>query len=335
MVRHGDRTMKQRVLVLGAGGFIGRQVVAALSTSDWAAPIAAARRAGADPSGTIQVDATDAGRLREVMAGVDGVVNCVAGNESTIVDGARALFEAAGDLPQRPRVVHLSSMAVYGDRVGDVDESAASGTGLSPYGAAKFEAERLAAAGGFVTCLRLGIVYGPGSPQWSGRMAQLLRAHRLGDLGSAGDGICNLTYVGDAVQAILRTLRTPHAAGRIYNVAGPDFPTWNDYLSRYALALGAVPVARISRRRLKLESKLLAPPLKVAEILAARLAPRLGALLPQPIPPSLVRLFGQEIRMTVGLAERELGMEWTPLEKGLRTTADWYRGTHAGHPASS
>jgi nucleoside-diphosphate-sugar epimerase len=326
--------MKQRVLVLGAGGFIGRQVVAALSTGDWALPVAAVRRAGADQPGTIQVDATDAGRLREVMAGVDGVVNCVAGREATIVDGARALFESADALPQRPRVVHLSSMAVYGDRVGEVDESTAPGTGLSPYGAAKLDAERLATAGGFVTCLRLGIVYGAGSVQWSGRMAQLLRAHRLGDLGSAGDGICNLTYVGDAVEAILRALRTPHAAGRIYNVAGPEFPTWNEYLSRYALALGAVPLARISRRRLKIESKLLAPPLKVAEILAARLAPRLSAALPQPIPPSLVRLFGQEIRMIVGRAELDLGMEWTPLEQGLRMTVDWYRAKHAGNARS-
>ena len=35
---------KQRVLVLGAGGFVGRHVMAALATSDWATPVAAVRR---------------------------------------------------------------------------------------------------------------------------------------------------------------------------------------------------------------------------------------------------------------------------------------------------
>jgi nucleoside-diphosphate-sugar epimerase len=136
--------------------------------------------------------------------------------------------------------------------------------------------------------------------------------------------------VGDVVDAIVRALRAPFAAaGRIYNVAGPDFPTWNDYLTRYALALGAVPVARITARRLRIESKLLAPPLKIAELLAARVAPGLGRTLPQPIPPSLVRLFAQEIRMTTVLVERDLGMRWTPTEDALKRTADWYRARSA------
>jgi 2-alkyl-3-oxoalkanoate reductase len=325
--------MKQRVLVLGASGFIGKQVVGALAAGDWATPVSARKRAvppvseGQPPS--FQLDATDATQLRRALEGVTGVVNCVAGDSDTIVNSARALFSVAADLPQRPRIVHLSSIAVYGDKVGDVDEASLPSAGLSAYGAAKLEAERLAHDSPSAVALRLGIVYGPDSAQWSGRISQLLHAHRLGDLGSAGDGYCNLIYIADAVDAIIRALRTPDVAGKTFNLGLPDCPTWNEYFGRFAAALGAVPVARISKRRLRIESKIIAPPLKIAEIIVGKFAPSLARQLPQAIPPSLVRLFGQEIRMKVDCAEQALGIRWTPLEEGLLRTANWYQARSA------
>lgn len=321
--------MKARILVLGATGFIGSRVQGALAACDWATPIAASRRrvirAGADQPERVQLDATDAGQLRRALEGVTGVVNCVLGNSRTIVDSARALFSVAGGMSQPPRIVHFSSLAVYGEAVGDVDESAVPVGRLSAYGTAKFETERLAAANPSIVMLRPGIVYGPGGAQWSGRIAQLLYAHRLGDLGRGGDGYCNLVYIDDVAEAVLRALRLPSASARTFNLSLPDPPTWNEYLCRYAAALGAVPVSRIAQRRLRLESKLLAPPQKIAEIIVGKISPRLARRLPQPIPPSLVRLFEQEIRMNVDLAEQVLGMRWTPFEEGLSRTAAWYR----------
>jgi nucleoside-diphosphate-sugar epimerase len=321
--------VKERILVLGATGFIGKRVLDALWSSDWASPMAASRRrvnvAATGGPERVQLDATDAGQLRRAMDGVSGVVNCVLGNSRTIVDSARALFSVAGGMPTPPRIVHFSSLAVYGEAACDVDESAAPVGRLSAYGAAKFETERLAAANPSIVTLRPGIVYGPGGAQWSGRIAQLLYAHRLGDLGRGGDGYCNLVYIDDVAEAVVRALRSPNAPGKAFNLSLPDPPTWNEYLCRYAAALGAVPVARISQRRLRLESKVMAPPQKIAEILAGKLSPRLAPRLPQPIPPSLVRLFQQEIRMKVGLAEQVLGLRWTSLEEGLSQTAAWYR----------
>ncbi len=322
--------MKSRVLVLGATGFIGKRVLDALSSSDWACPIAASRRgpnraAEAGRPESVRLDATDAGQLRRAMEDVSAVVNCVLGNSRTIVDSARALFSVAGGMPQPPRIVHFSSLAVYGEAVGDVDESAAPVGRLSAYGAAKFETERLAAANPSIVTLRPGIVYGPGGAQWSGRLAQLLCAHRLGDLGRGGDGYCNLVFIDDVAEAVLRALRLPKASGMAFNLSLPDPPTWNEYLIRYAAALGAVPVSRIGQRRLRLESKVMAPPQKIAELIAGKFSPRLARRLPQPIPPSLVRLFRQEIRMKVGLAEQVLGLRFTPLEDGLRQAAAWYR----------
>jgi 2-alkyl-3-oxoalkanoate reductase len=233
-------------------------------------------------------------------------------------------------MPGRPRIVHLSSLAIYGAATGDVDESTSPDGELSPYGAAKLQAERFATPELSLVVFRPGIVYGPGSAQWSGRIAALLQSHRLGDLGRAGDGYCNLVHVDDVVAAILAALRRPDLAGKTFNLSLPEPPTWNDYFVRYAKALGAVPVARITRRRLKIESKILAPPLKIAEIVLGKFGPRFKRLLPQAIPPSLVRTFGQEIRMRVDRAEQDLGLRWRPLDEGLRQAAAWYHESIKG-----
>jgi nucleoside-diphosphate-sugar epimerase len=94
------------------------------------------------------------------------------------------------------------------------------------------------------------------------------------------------------------------------------------------LRQGAVPLARIGERTLQIESKIFAPPQKLAEIFLGKFAPRLARLMPQAIPPSMIRLFRQEIKLKVDLAEADLGLRWTPLEEGLRQTAAWYNGFH-------
>jgi nucleoside-diphosphate-sugar epimerase len=326
--------MKKRILVLGASGFIGKRLVHMLAASDWAHPVAASRSSRTEkPSMAgqvegLQLDATKAGDMNHALAGVDAVVNCVAGGANTIVEGARVLFEAAAALPNRPRIVHLSTMAVYGGVVGDVDETASIGADLSAYGAAKLSAERFAADYGAAVILRPGIVYGPGSSQWSTRIARLLISHRLGDLGNRGDGICNLVYVDDVVQAIISSIRSPAAAGKVFNLAMPRPPTWNEYFTLYARALGAVPVARVTARRFKIETKILAIPLKIAEIAAGKLGASVGRMVPPPIPPSLAHLFQQEVRLIVDAAESGLGMRWTPFSEALAGTAAWYLESH-------
>jgi hypothetical protein len=43
------------------------------------------------------------------------------------------------------------------------------------------------------------------------------------------------------------------------------------------------------------------------------------------MPPSLIRLFAQEIKMNTALAEQQLGLQWTATEEALKRTAEWYR----------
>jgi 2-alkyl-3-oxoalkanoate reductase len=319
--------MKQSILVLGASGFIGREVVAGLAATGWAMPILGVRRASASRDFDLRiVEATDIDSVHAAMQDVTGVVNCVAGDADTIVHATKALFGAAQRKTPAPRIIHLSTMSVYGSVVGLVDETAPLRGDLGPYSAAKVAAESEATTYPRSVIFRPGCVFGPGSEQWTIRMARLLSAHRLGDLGVAGDGYCNLVSVADVVLAILRALEDPGVDGKVFNLSNPEPPTWNQFLIKFGTALRAVPVQRISGRRLRIETKLLAPPLKIAEILAraCRLDPR---HLPPPIPPSLIRLMGQEIRLDTKRAEVNLGLSFRDLDTTLNEAATWFLGS--------
>jgi nucleoside-diphosphate-sugar epimerase len=317
--------MKQTILVLGANGFIGRRVIAALAATHWADPIAGVRRPGksfAVAAKHCVVDATNVESVRSASQGVGAVVNCTAPEPARIVSSVEALLQAVAGRQPEIRVVHLSTMSVYGSATGLLDESAPLRGDLGEYSAAKVAAEAVASRHPRTVIFRPGCVYGPQSTQWSLRFAQYLFAHRLGDLGLAGDGYCNLVHVDDVAAAIVRALENPQTDGRVYNLSSSSPPTWNEYLVRYARALRAVPVRRISGRRLKIETKVLAPPLKIAEILAR--ACHLGPdRLPPPIPPSLARLMRQEIRLSTVRVEHELGVRWQDLDSGLTETARW------------
>ncbi|VFR16768.1 Nucleoside-diphosphate-sugar epimerases [plant metagenome] len=305
--------MTSKVLVLGAQGYVGRRVVAALAASDWAQPVAAGRRAGAGVD--IVVDATDSEALAQAFAQADAVVNCMAGSPAAIVENAKALRLALQRVPAR--LVHFSSMAIYGAIEGLIDESCPPAGGVGGYSAAKAQAEQELAQTADKVVLRPGCIYGPGSPQWTDRIAALVRARRIGDLGERGDGCSNLVHVDDVVQAVLAALRLPGKVNAVYNLAMRDAPDWNDYFLAMARELGAVPVTRIGNRRLKIETHLAAPALKILEILARRAKLRMA--LPPPIPPSLARLWGQDIRLDSRAAERDLGLlPWRSLQEGVR-----------------
>ena len=184
------------------------------------------------------------------------------------------------------------------------------------------------ADGGGATILRPGIVYGPGGQQWIGRIGRLLRAGRLGDLGAPGDGFCNLIYADDVGTAAIAALTKPAAAGEAFNLAEPDPPTWNDFIVDLGCAIAVPHVRRIPRRRLRIEAKLLAPPLQVGKILAGRLGLRPGTL-PDPIPPSLLHAFQHRIRLDHRKADALLGFPRTPRMAALAASADWFLGREA------
>lgn len=329
-----------KVLVLGGSGYIGSRLCAALAATGWATPVSASSRRPTPGVESRRVDARDADSLARALQGIDAVVNCVAGDAQAIAQGAAALAQACRTA-QCGRVVHLSSMSVYGSQEGDLLEQAPFDPSLGWYARAKCEAERhmalLARAGGTVVTLRPGCVWGPGSQLWVGRIGRWLRSSRLGDLGAAGDGWSNLVHVDDVCSAVVAALRAPLAGGemRAYNLAAPDSPRWNDYFIDLALAIGAVPVRRISPLQLRLDAWVGGPALKLAQVALSRLG-RSGNAVPDPVSPGLLALWDRHQYLDSRLAERDLELRWTAYGTALRQSALWYLqregmpGTHRG-----
>jgi nucleoside-diphosphate-sugar epimerase len=179
--------------------------------------------------------------------------------------------------------------------------------------------------GGQLVTLRPGCVYGPGSQLWVERLGRWLRSRRVGDLGLAGDGWSNLVHIDDVCQAAAQALELPVSSGGnlAFNLAAPDSPRWNVYLRDLAIATGAIPVRRVSPRRLWIDSAIFGPPLKALErLLDAAHLPH--EWLPEPLPPSVLRLWRQEIRLNVQAATDILRVTWTGYEAGLQQSARWF-----------
>lgn len=300
--------MNESVIIHGSENFIGSRLAATLENEGWA-QVRVIRDGDVDT-------------LRRELPHAQAVAHCAAGNATHIERSATSFYGLLSAMKVSPRVVHLSSMTVYGSQSGVVDESGTLLADLGRYSMAQLRAEQMAAQCSRAVILRSGVEYGPTCAAWSERVALWLHAHRLGDLGESGDGICNLVYIDDLTSVISTALRKPAIEGGVFNVAMDDKCSWNDYFVAFALALGAVPVSRISRRQLRLETGM-APALKAAELFVT--ATRLpGLRIPPPIPQSLLRLCRQEIVLSGGRAETVLDARWTPLSQGLSRTAEHY-----------
>jgi nucleoside-diphosphate-sugar epimerase len=299
----------EKILVYGAASPLGRRVLDALRANQHINAVAA--------------DRLNREALRTAVRDADIVINATMGSGAAISLAAKRLFEALrGEAPSK-RLVHVSSMTVYGNAVGQCNETTLPVEPLGKYAAAHIAAETEAQGFSQMVILRPGVEYGPGCEAWSGRVAAWLAHRRIGDLGAGGDGYCNLIFIDDLVHAVLAAMRSPAAAGRVFNVAMAGPPTWNEYLIAYAIALGTTPVRRMTRRRWTLETTFWAPPLKVAELTVGRF-PFIARQLPPPIPPSIRHLCAQEIRLDVTATEEILGLNWTPLIAGLRAAATAY-----------
>lgn len=309
-----------RVLVLGAGGFIGRRIVAALQrTIGPANVVAGIRRSGLNDPAIEErfVDANDADSVRKASHGIDCIVNSVMGSEKAIVASAHNAAQMVRD-GVVGRVVHLSSIAVHGARDGTIRESDSLGPPADGYAAAKIAAEArftdLAGDNGVI--LRPGLVHGPGSTLWTLRVGRLLAAGRLGPLGAQGKGICNLVDVEDVAAAAAAACHVKEAGGRAFALVAAPAPDWNAYLMDLARALG-VPVRPISPLRLTMERALAYP------ITALRgPAARIGITLPDAVTPGLARLFPVRTRFessAIGL----LLPAWSDYAQSLRRSADW------------
>jgi nucleoside-diphosphate-sugar epimerase len=87
------------------------------------------------------------------------------------------------------------------------------------------------------TVIRPGDVYGPGSQPWIVRPLEMMRAGRF-FLPAPGDGLIAPVFVDDLVDAIVRALRRPAAAGRAYTVWDGVAVTAREFFTYHARSLG-------------------------------------------------------------------------------------------------
>lgn len=317
-----------RALVIGANGFIGGRVVAAMARAWGGGAVIAGVRRGVDPAslppGVEQriVDATDPAAVAAALDGVTHVVGSVMGSSAAMIAAARAGADAvmAGRIA---RFVHLSSIAVHGERTGQVREDAAFAAPADGYAAAKQEAERIVRrdAPGASVILRPGLVFGPGSALWTTRIAALIRQGRLGDLGENGEGTAALVHVDDVADAVVAACIRPGAGGGIHHLVAGPAPTWNRYLADLAAALEVEP-RRIPPARL-LAERLAAYPLHGW----GRVAPRLGLSAPAVISPGLARLLRQRVAYESS-AVPALLPRWRDYAAGIAESARWVRARY-------
>jgi nucleoside-diphosphate-sugar epimerase len=280
-----------RVLITGAGGFVGGRIAEVLHCAELAEVRAGVRRwasaarIGRFPFEIALCDVTDPAQLRAAVAGVRAIVHCARTDNLQAAPALRHVLESAIDVGAR-RVVHFSSAAVYGDVEGDVDDTAPVRPTGHAYGDAKLEAEALCAdfaqRGLDIVVLRPTLIYGPYGDEWTGDYARRMARGLWMIPPEYCGGTANLVYVDDVVQAVIRALRTEHGRGNAcaYIINGAERVTWWQYFTALNDALGLPPLVAQSAVRSQVAARVMQP-VRGGAKLALRHFPRAIRLLAQ------------------------------------------------------
>jgi len=232
--------MKNRLVTLiGGGGFLGRYVAQELLAAG-----ARLRIAQRDPRealylkplgglGQTQFVAADVRKpdsVARAVQGSDAVVNLVGvlkGNfQAFHVDGAQTVARAAAAAGV-PALVHISAIG-------------ADSASPSAYGRSKGDGEAaVRAAFPAATILRPSILFGR-EDQFVNRFAGMVASMRIVPVLRAGVKF-QPVYVADVAQAVVKALGDDRAAGKTFELGGPDVLSMGDLIRWIAGAIGREP----------------------------------------------------------------------------------------------
>lgn len=262
MVIDGALRGQQVVLVTGATGAIGPRVVHALHQAGYPIRVFSvnAPAPGLFPRNVevILGDVTDPAAVQSAVSGVGSVIHMAAllhilhpasrqreEYEQINVGGTAVVVEAARKAGVK-RIVFFSTIAVYGQTNGRVQDEQSRTHPETFYAQTKLAAEKIilnakAAQGQPLgTVLRLGAVYGSRIKGNYERLARALARHRFIPIGN-GRNRRTLVYDRDVGRAAVLAVSHPAAAGRLFNVTDGGFHTLNEIIESICAALGRQP----------------------------------------------------------------------------------------------
>lgn len=245
-----------RILVTGAGGFLGACVARHLAAGGHQV-IALGRSASSlevlkeTPVSVLVCDLADGASVSSLaLAKIDGIVHCagLSSNWGPRRDFERNNVAATANLLAQakkwsaPHFIYVSSSSVYfrfSDQL-DVSETSVLPTPVNHYAWSKATAETLVRAARDMptTIVRPRGIYGQGD---RALLPRLLRAAACGPLPSfhGGRAVIDLTHVDDVAAAIACVLQQGNkAAGAIYNVSGGEAVSIRDIIGRSAKLAG-------------------------------------------------------------------------------------------------
>lgn len=244
------------VTVFGGSGFVGRHVVRALAKRGWRVRVAVRRPdlAGhTQPMGVVgqvvpvQANVRYPDSVARALAGADAVVNLVAvlaesGKqtfEAVHIAGAEAIAKACAEAGIS-NLVHMSAIGADPDSDSGQARSRAAGEAVIR--------KHVPSA----IIMRPSIIFGP-EDAFFNRFAGMARFSPVLPVIGDGENRMQPVFVGDVAQAVVKAVEGGLAAGRVYELGGPEAKTFRELMQyvldvtgrKRLLAPLPVPLARV------------------------------------------------------------------------------------------
>jgi len=260
-----------KILVTGGTGFIGPKIVHALRAQgrDVRALVRSPDRGAQLASWGVELatgDVTDPVTVRNAIDGCTHVVHLVAILRGRPQDFDRVMTEGFRNVVAAAKEQGVER-AVLMSALGTNDAS----KDVVPYYRAKWQMEQDVQASGLEHVIfRPSFVFGPGG----GALPTFIRQVKVSPVVTViGPGLqrSQPIWIEDVAAHFARAIDLPQAAGRTYEIGGPDTVTWNELYQRIARVLGKrrrlvhVPWT-VARTGARLTERLPGAPLSVDQV---------------------------------------------------------------------